>query len=160
MASLTPAAPIRLWACIAHHTAFRCGGWASVRDVGGVVTGFAGGQRNTTPRRMALAGLAAALRELPPGAPVRVETSSPELAALTGELAAARAAGDPDLDLWTQIHAAAKGRHLDLVQVPSPPETAAAFVAAWADAAMNKGKSGGLFSTAIPKSNLAKMPRA
>jgi hypothetical protein len=156
--------PIRLWTCPAHHTAFRCGGWASVRDVQGVVTGFAGGQRNTTVTRMALAGLAAALRDLPSvkdptsGEPIRVETSSPELAALAGARAALPADSGPDLDLWVRIHADSAGRRLEVVMAPSRPETAIAFVAAWAEVAMNKAKTSGPFSTAIPKPNLARMP--
>ena len=154
--------PIRIWTGATHHPAFRCGGWASVRVSGGVVSGVAGGERNTTARRMALAGLAAGLSDL--GADktptIRVHTTSPELAALGDVLAGLETSGggpDEDLDLWARIITAAKGRRLELVSVPFAPDTPAAFVAAWADLARDKAKASGPFTAPIPRMNLAKV---
>ncbi len=168
--------PIHVWSGASHHGAFQCGGWACLRLINGQVTGFAGGERRTTPGRMALAGLAAALRELPavgnPGAgEVVIETDSPELITVAGLLTGSRRAGgegpsespEADLDLWARILVGAKGRRLRFVRAPLTPETPTAFVAAWAEVAMNKAKSSGPFSAAIPRPNLAKvagLPRA
>ncbi|HEY2660033.1 MAG TPA: ribonuclease H [Caulobacteraceae bacterium] len=156
---------VQIWTCAAHHSVFRCGGWASVRLSAGLVTGVAGGERNTTARRMALAGLVAALRDLPSADSsssaglVRVHTTSPELAAFAGFLAdsAAGASPDEDLDLWAQIVTAAKGRRLDLVRAPVHPGSPMAFAAAWADLGMDKAKARGPFTAAIPKPNLAQV---
>lgn len=151
--------PIQIWTCAAHHPAFRCGGWAFVRRVEGQVSGVAGGERNTTARRMALAGLAAALRDLPTGqGPVRIETTSAELAGLAGVLTRRTAPDEPDedKDLLAPILDAAKGRRLELVRVAAGPRTPTAFAAAWAELAMDKAKATGPFAAAIPKTNLAK----
>jgi ribonuclease HI len=160
--------PIRLWTCSTHHTAFRCGGWASVRSLDGQLTGAAGGERNTTAARMALAGLAAGLADLPtlkagqPPQTITLETNSPVLAAFSTILATLAATSDnapeADLDLWARIITGAKGRRLALTLVPMKPETAIAFVAAWADLAMDRGKTRGAFAMAIPRINLARMP--
>jgi ribonuclease HI len=153
---------IRIWASAAHHPAFRCGGWAWVRSAGGALSGAAGGERYTTPRRMALAGLVSALRDLPktPG-PIAIQTTSPELAALASVLTgkAPRPDGDPDedLDLLAQIAAATAGRAVTIVRVVREPRAPAAFTGAWADLAMDKAKATGPFSSAIPKTNLAKL---
>jgi hypothetical protein len=156
-------AAIRIWTCAAYHPAFRCGGWASVRLVDGQVSGAAGGERYTTIGRMALAGLAWALRDLPASAAplaVGVRTASPELAAVSRRLAApdkAAEAPDEDLDLWAQILAAASGRRLS-IDISSPkPGDPLAFAAAWAELGRDKAKATGTFTAAIPKANLAKL---
>jgi hypothetical protein len=158
-------APIRLWIETTHHAAFRYGGWAYVREADGAVTGYAGGERNITPARLDLAGLAAALNGLPAGAAVAVRTSSPAL------LAALRVALDPptagspdtpaeDLDLWAQLMTAVRGRSVTLQTAPRAPQTPAAFLAAWAEVGQDKAKTAGRFAAAIPRSNLAKLALA
>lgn len=156
--------PIRIWTSAAWHPAYRCGGWACVRTAAGQVSGAAGGERYTTASRMALAGLAAALRDLPaPGQgadTISVLTSSAELAAFAGVLAgqAQAAAPDEDLDLWAQILTAAKARRLTLARAPVLPGAPTGFTTAWAELARDKAKATGPFSAAIPKTNLAKVP--
>jgi hypothetical protein len=152
--------PLQIWVCAAHHPAFRCGGWASLRLDGGQVSGAAGGERNTTAGRMALSALASALRGLPQGhdlGSIRVQTTGAELVVLP-EILAGRAQPEEDLDLWAQIAIAAKSYRLELVRVPVDPATPTAFAAAWANLAMDKAKAGGPFTAAIPKANLAKAP--
>jgi hypothetical protein len=161
--------PIQIWTCAAFHPAYLCGGWASVRVGPGQVMGVAGGDRCTTASRVALTGLAAALRDLPPGDergvknPVDIRTTSPELAAFAEVLAHLGSPGptappDDDLDLWAQIFTASAGRPLKLIVIPLEPDTPAAFATAWADLARDKAKASGPFTAAIPKSNLAKVP--
>jgi hypothetical protein len=146
---------ISLWTASTHHAAFRCGGWASVRLVDGQPSGMAGGERATTAARMAMAGLIAGLRDLPPGVDVAVQTGGSELASLT-EVLAGRVQPEDDLDLWAQILTATKGRRLTLSRAVAVPDSPLAFAAAWAALAMDKAKMGGAFTSAIPKSNLAK----
>ena len=161
--------PIRLWTCAAYHPVYRCGGWASVRVGQGPVFGVAGGERNTTASRTALAALAAGLRDLPavggqaPASAIDIQTTSPELARFAGFLAGLgepnQAAGpDEDLDLWAQIATAAKGRRLSLALAALDTGAPIAFAAAWADLARDKAKAAGAFTAAIPKPNLAKIP--
>lgn len=148
--------PTLIWICAAHNPAFRCGGWAYVREVGGQLSGAAGGERYTSARRMALAGLTASLRGLPAGAAVRVETTSGELAGLAGALAGT-APPEEDLDLWAALLAAAMGRRLTLARVAAEPRTPCAFATAWAELGMDKAKAAGAFAAVIPKPNLAKV---
>jgi ribonuclease HI len=153
--------PIRLWTSASHHTAFRCGGWACAWVAGGQAAGLAGGERNTTPARMALTGLVSGLAALPAGADVAVHITSAELAAFAGFLAALPAqAGAPeeDLDLWARILTAAKGRRLSVTRAAVSPAAPTSFTAAWADLAMDKAKATGAFTSAIPRPNLAKAP--
>jgi ribonuclease HI len=152
-------APLRIWICTAHNPAFRCGGWASLRADANQVTGAAGGERNTTAQRMALAGLVSALRGLPPGADqlIHIQTTNPE-AALLAEILAGRAQPEDDLDLWAQVTIASRGYRLEIVRVPAKPDTPTAFADAWANLAMDKAKATGPFTAAIPKANLAKAP--
>jgi hypothetical protein len=159
--------PIRVWTCAAVDPVYASGGWASLRQVGGELTAFAGGDRRTSVSRMALAGLAAALKGLPrigKAAPAAIEihTPSPELARLPHRLATLRTAGGPDapsedLDLWAEIAAAAAGRTLSIARAIVEPRTPMAFVGAWADFARDKAKTDGAFTAPIPKSNLAKV---
>ena len=159
----------RIWTCAAHSPIYRCGGWAAVRAGLGLVTGVAGGERNTTVRRTALSGLAAALRDLPPvdektsGGPISIQTTSAELAEFAGFLASlgepTQPAGpDEDLDLWARISTAVKGRRLSVTRTPLEAGAPIAFTSAWADLALDKAKSTGAFATAIPKVNLVKIP--
>ncbi len=163
--------PIRLWLCAAHHPAFLCGGWAWVRELGGQVSGGAGGDRRTTGARMALTGLARSLKDLPALAPasalgeVRLETSSIDLATRAAVLADVADAGrggtaapETDLDLWAPVLAAARGWRIVLAYAPAVvADTPLAFTEAWAEVAMNKAKLGGPFASGIPKGNLAKL---
>ena len=152
---------VRIWVCGVQHPAFRCGGWAFVRLIEGQLSGAAGGERNTTLRRAALAGLAAALRDLPPNVAVGIETPSADLAALAKVLGGGApdpdAGPDEDLDRLAPILAVASKRRIAVRPVSAEPRTPAAFAAAWADLAMDKAKATGAFSAAIPKSNLAKL---
>jgi len=160
---------IRIWTCGAHSPVYRCGGWAAVRVSQGQVTGAAGGERDTTARRTALSGLAAALRDLPPiddpasSSPIRIQTTSPELAEFAGLLAQFGALTQPvgpdeDLDLWAQISTAAKGRRLGLTLAPLEAGAPIAFASAWADLALERARTRGAFVNAIPKANLGKIP--
>ena len=146
---------ITVWTVSTHHAAFRCGGWASVRLVAGEPSGVAGGERATTAARMALAGLIAGLRDLPPGADATVQTVGAQLMALPGVLGG-QIRPEEDLDLWAQVLTAAKGRTLTLSRAIAAPDSPLAFAGAWADLAMDKAKSGGAFASAIPKGNLTK----
>jgi hypothetical protein len=152
-------APIRVWLEIAHHGAFRIGGWAFVRQSAGVVSGSAGGERRIDAERNALQAIAAALAGLPPGAAVELHASSPLVLAIPARIAAAEAGQDPpadNLDLWAKASTALKP--IDLVLRPAQPTPGGptAFAAAWADFAQGRAKDRGAFSAPIPKVNLAK----
>jgi len=154
--------PIKIWLSAAYAPVYRCGGWASVRLHDGQRSGLAGGERNTTASRLALAGLAAALRDLATGAVVDIRTDSAELAAFNGLLASLgtptqAASPEDDLDLWAPILTASKDRRLSLSIASAAPKTPLAFAAAWSDLSRDKAKATGAFSAAIPKPNLAKV---
>jgi len=154
--------PVKIWLSAAFLPVYRCGGWASVRVSDGQRSGLAGGERNTTASRVALSGLVAALRDLPPGAVVDVRTTSPELAPFAAVIASLgtqtpAAAPEDDLDLWARIIAASAGRRLSLVRTPVDPAAPTAFAHAWAELARDKAKATGAFTSAIPKPNLAKV---
>ncbi len=134
---------VRLWIETTHHPAFRYGGWAYVRQAGGLVTGAAGGERGVTPGRLALHALVSALKDLPPGAVVALHTASPCL------LAAARlierppepdAAPSEDLDLWAHALGAIAGRTVTVHRDQMAARTPAAFLAAWAEVGQDKAK--------------------
>jgi hypothetical protein len=159
---------IRVWTCGSFHPAYLCGGWAVVRLNEGQLTGAAGGERRTSARRAALAGLAAGLGDLPSvgeaavGGPIDIQTTSPELLVFAGYLArldeGAQADGpEDDLDLWAQIWRVARGRKLILTRAGGETGSVSAFAAAWAELARDKAKAGGAFTAAIPKTNLAKL---
>lgn len=142
---------IRIWTSAAHSPAYRCGGWAAVRVGNDMVTGAAGGERDTTARRTALSGLAAALRDLPPvddrtsAGPISIQTTCAELAELAGFLASLEeptqhAWPDEDLELWTQISIAVRWRRLSLIRAPLAAGTPGAFASAWADLALDKAR--------------------
>ncbi len=154
--------PTKIWLSAAFSPVYRCGGWASVRLSEGQRSGLAGGERNTTASRLALCGLAAALRDLAPAAVVEIRSACAELAPFAGLLASLSAptqAAPPedDLDLWAPILTASKGRRLSLSVASVAPGTPLAFAAAWADLSSDKAKAAGAFSAAIPKPNLAKV---
>ena len=156
--------PIRIWTRSAHHPAFKCGGWAYVRVAGAERSGQAGGERNTRAERMALAGLVAALKDLPKAAAaLSIDLGSPELARLARRIVNGPALADDeapteDLDLWAQLATALKDRaatfELGDASFKGGP---APFAQAWADLASDKAKAGGAFAAAIPKPNLAKI---
>jgi len=154
---------IRIWARSSHHAAFRCGGWAWVRDDGrGEPTGQAGGTRDTTAARMALAGLVAALKDAPQG-PLVLDLAAPVLARAVHRLAqgpafTAEEAPAEDLDLWAQLATAVAGRAVAFTPAGEPFKGGpAAFAQAWAELAQDKAKAAGPFVAAIPRANLAKL---
>ena len=143
---------IRIWVETSHHAAFRCAGWAFVRQDADGLTGAAGGERHVTPERALLSGLTQALKDLPAGAGVEVRTGNRQIAALPQQIAGFADGNEPpteDLDLWAQLSTALKTVRI----VPAPPN---AFAAAWAELARDKAKATGPFRSAIPKPNLAK----
>ncbi|THD79861.1 MAG: ribonuclease H [Phenylobacterium sp.] len=146
----------RVWLEVAHHAAFRAGGWAYVRADGAAVTGAAGGDRRAEAERIALEGLIAALTAGAGGGPVRLMTTSPLIAALPARLRAATAGQDApseNLALWAQAATALAG--VDVVRVAAAPGTPTAFAASWAEFARDKAKAG-RFTWPIPRPNLAK----
>jgi len=153
-------ATIRIWLELAHHAAFRVGGWAFVRvDAAGQVSGTAAGERRLDPGRAALLALRAALQGLPPGVPAELSTASAAVLAIPRRLAAAEAGQDPpgeDLDLWAQAATALRSGQVALRRAEPAPGSPAVFAAAWAELARDRAKDKGAFSAAIPKPNLAK----
>jgi ribonuclease HI len=152
-------APVRIWLEVAHHQAFRIGGWALVRADGGAVSGTAGGERRITAARTGLTALAAALREIAPATPVELHTSSAFVLGVPARIAAAETGEAPpaeDLDLWAQAATSLRRLDVRIRRVALAPNTPAAFAAAWADFALQRAKDHGAFTHAIPKPNLAK----
>jgi hypothetical protein len=148
---------IRIWVETSHHPAFRCGGWAFVRKDAEGLDGAAGGDRHITPERAVLAGLAEALKGLPAGAAVEVQTGNAQIAALPGRIAGFSSGEEPpseNLDLWAQLTTALKT--VRIAPTASRPGTPTAFAAAWAELARDKAKATGPFRSPIPKPNLAK----
>jgi ribonuclease HI len=153
--------PIRLFIETTHHGAFRYGGWGVAREVGGAVSGVAGGERNTTAARIDLMALIAALDGLPPG-DASIQSASAGVIAAARLLAAPPAPGSEaapaeDLDLWARALKAAAGRTLSVLPARGGPDTPAAFLNAWAEVGRDKAKGQGRFSAAIPRPNLAKL---
>ena len=152
-------APVIIWLEIAHHAAFRIGGWAYVRLNAGVVSGTAGGERQTDPERSALTAISAALGILPPGSAVELHTSSPLVLATPRRIGAAEAGEDPpndNLDLWAKVSVVLGRVDLVVRRAQPTPGGTSAFAAAWADFAQGRARARGLFSAPIPKVNLAK----
>jgi hypothetical protein len=148
---------IQIWVEVSHHAAFRCGGWAFVRRDAEGLSGGAGGDRSVTPETAVLTGLADALKGLAPAAAVEVHTSSPQIAALPGRIAAFGSGEEPPtehLALWAQLATALKSTQVRRAE--SRPGTPTAFAAAWAELARDKAKATGAFRSPIPKPNLAK----
>jgi hypothetical protein len=147
-------AALRIWIAATHDRAHRNGGWAFVRDDGPPV-GWAGGERRTTRARMALAGLATALKGAASG-PVAVTAPATDARVLVTLLKPPEEPPTEDLDLRAELAKLLAGRAWTLA-VGAGPDTPVAFVEAWADFASEKAKGGGAFAAAIPKPNLAKI---
>jgi len=148
--------PIRIWLETDHQAAFRAGGWAFVLAEGRALSGAAGGERSASPERIALAGVVAAMRDVPAGAAVELSSASRAVLMVPHRLAAA--ADDPpteDLELWAQVSTALKGRSVRFAPTANAPKTPTAFAAAWAELARDKAKRAP-FQAPIPKVNLAK----
>ena len=151
-----------IWIQTSFHTAFKCGGWAYVRRIGGDVYGQAGGERYTSPQRMALGALIAALKDLPPGA-IAIQMDDGAVARTAALIAAGRPphgeeAPAEDLDLWARLTAALAGRN-PAFAIARPSKTSpTGFAAAWAELARDKANAQGAFVSAIPKPNLANVP--
>lgn len=152
---------MRLWLAASHDPAHRNGGWAFVRADGpgrGEVTGWAGGDRRTTRARMALAALAAACKDLPPGVAPAVVAPRPDALVLHTLVKPPADPPTEDLDLRAALAKVLAGRPWTLaIADPKAATTPLAFAAAWADLAAEKAKMGGAFVNAIPKPNLAKV---
>jgi hypothetical protein len=151
-------ATIRIWVEISHQPAFRAGGWAFVRAEGSALSGAAGGERTASPDAIALAGVLAALQDLPPTATVEIFSATARVAGAGRKVAELEASGEPpadDLALWVQLSAVLKVRPVRFSAAASQPRTPTAFAAAWAELAQDKGKTRP-FRAAIPKTNLAK----
>jgi hypothetical protein len=149
---------IRLWVEISHHAAFRSGGWAFVRAEGSALTGAAGGERAPAPDRIALAGLIAAMKDLPAGRVIEVRSATPLIGATSRRVADLEAGGEApadDLDLWAQVATALKTHRVRFGAAANQPRTPTAFAAAWAELARDKAKTSP-FRAAIPKANLMK----
>ena len=151
----------RIWIQTSHHAAFKCGGWAFVRAAGREVAGQAGGERYTTPDRMALSALLAALKELPKEA-VAIQMDNGVVARTAALIAAGRppegdAAPAEDLDLWVQLTGALAGRAASFAIAGPSKASPTGFAAAWAELARDKANAQGAFVSAIPKPNLAKV---
>lgn len=154
--------PLRIWIAASHDAAHRHGGWAFVRAgdqaAGNPAAGTAGGERRTTRARMALAGLAAALADLPADVPVAVVAPRPDALTLHGLLKPPEPPPADDADLRAALAQALAGRRWTLaVGDPAAAATPLAFAAAWAETASGKARMGGAFAAAIPRSNLAKV---
>ncbi|TAJ72338.1 MAG: hypothetical protein EPO51_09535 [Phenylobacterium sp.] len=147
---------VRLWIAASHDAAHRNGGWAFVR-VGAETVSRAGGDRRTTRARTILSGFLAALKDLPAGAALAVVAPRADALILHSLL---KPPADPpaeDQDLRAVLTKALDGKGWTLAVGDPAGPTPAAFTAAWADTASEKGKMGGAFQIAIPKTNLAKV---
>ena len=146
-----------LWLEIAHHAAFRVGGWAFVRrDPDGALTGWAGGERRITAERTALAAFTSAFKDI--RGPARVLTTAPLVVGVPARIAAAKAGEDPpseDLDLWALAMTALSGGDVAMAKAAAGDRTSA-FATAWAELGRDRAKDKGPFVSAIPKPNLAK----
>jgi len=153
---------VKIWTAAVYHAAFRCGGWAYVREGAPELAGAAGGDRNTTLEQMAFAGLAAALKTLPKAVtPVEVHTPHTELVGLSDHLKTRTMPKDLSTEVlgaWQTIVHLAAARPIQIVYDPPLAKTPLAFALAWADLARDKAKASGHFISPIPKPNLAKMP--
>jgi hypothetical protein len=153
---------VNIWTAAVYHAAFRCGGWAYVREGAPELAGAAGGDRNTTLEQMAFAALAASLKTLPKAAtPVEIHTPHTELVGLSAHLKSRTTPQDLTAAVhgaWLTILHVAATRPIQIVYDAPVAKTPIAFVLAWADLARDKAKASGHFLNPIPKPNLAKMP--
>lgn len=151
-------APVRVWLEIAPLPAFRVGGWAYVVQSAEGLGGWAGGGRQMSPERAALSALAAALQAAGDKAEVVVRSTSAVVSSVPQRIAEAHAGEPPaeDLDLWAQLSTRLGKTKVTIARVALDPASPNAFATAWAELARDKAK-GGAFSSAIPKTNLAKV---
>jgi hypothetical protein len=149
-------AAVRIWIAADHDAAHQNGGWAFVR-AGEALSGWAGGDRRTTRARMALAGLTAALKDLPAGASLAVVAPPADARVLHSLLRPPEVPPTEDLDLRAALTAALAGVAWRITAGDPKAATPLAFAAAWADLSSGKARTGGAFTAAIPKSNLAKV---
>ena len=147
---------MRIWIAAAHDAAHLNGGWAFVR-AGAQVHGVAGGDRRTTRARTALSGFAAALKDVPAGEPLAVVAPRPDALILQTLLKPPADPPTEDLDLRAMLAKALTGRAWTLSVGDPEALTPYGFAVAWANMAAEKAKTGGAFSAAIPKTNLAKV---
>lgn len=147
---------VRIWIAAAHDAAHLNGGWAYVR-AGKDVSGMAGGERRTTRARTTLTGFAAALKDLPAGAPFTVVAPRADALVLHQFLKAPKDPPTEDLDLRASLEKTLAGHAWSLALGDPDAPTPFNFTVAWADTASEKAKMGGAFSVAIPKTNLAKV---
>jgi hypothetical protein len=147
---------LKIWIAASHDPGLGVGGWAFVRD-GAAPSGFAGGDRRTTRTRMALAGFAAALKDVPAGEGLNVVAPEPDARVLHALLKPPLAALEDNPDLRAALAKALSARSWTLAVGDPKGATPAAFATAWADLARDKARSGGAFTAAIPKANLAKV---
>lgn len=130
------------------------GGWAYAILGEAEPRGAAGGDRRTTPMRMALTVAVEALEAAGPGTDLVVYTPSADLAA---GLAQALAAADEDKDLWERLAkqvGARTGKTEFRDRAAQKPDAAADFADGWANFALDIAKTKGLFASPIPKPNL------
>lgn len=147
---------MKLFIAASHDATYRNGGWAFVRT-GGEVTGWAGGERRTRRARMALAGFAAALKDLPVGDTLAVVAARPDALVLHTLL---KPPADPpaeDVDIRATLAKLLTGRAWTLAVGDPKGLPPLAFATAWSDLASEKAKMTGPFTNAIPRSNLAKV---
>lgn len=147
---------IRIWVETSYNTAFRCGGWAYVTAEGRAFSGAAGGERTPSMERVALVGLADALKALPAKFEIEIHSGNPHVLGAPRRIAGE---GDPpsdNLELWAQILTVSKDRPVRFFTAANALRTPTAFALAWADLARDKAKAAGAFRSAIPKANLAK----
>ena len=147
---------MKLWIAASHDATYRNGGWAFVRAAG-EVTGWAGGDRRTTRARMALAGLAAALKDLPPGVAPAVGAGRHDALVLHTLVKPPADPPTEDLDLRDALAKLLAGRPWTLAIGDPKGPTPLAFATAWSDLASDKAKMTGPFTNAIPRTNLAKV---
>ena len=149
---------IRIWVEFCHSSAYRSGGWAFVRAEGRALTGAAGGERTASPEAIALAGLLAAFKDLPPSAAVEVMSTLPGIYGAGRRITELETGGEADtedLARWAQLSAVVKARPVKFALAMNAPRTPTAFATAWAELAQDKAKTRP-FNAAIPKANLVK----
>ena len=141
---------LEIWTGVAWATG-GYGGWAHVRIGAGDAQGVAGGDRRTTPVRMALTAAIEALQTAgEPSAPVRLHTPEPALLQGPPE-------DGQDDDLWDRFNKVRGARTAPVTLVDSSRKAAdptAVFVHGWAEFALNIARGKGAFQSAIPKPNL------
>jgi hypothetical protein len=148
--------PIHLWFHATYNPAYKAGGWAWARLIGGEITGAAGGEKHLSFERLELLGLSNATPGLPEGQALVIHTANSRLAILNQLLTpagAGEAAPETELDVWARLVTALGKRPTRVVIGKAEPNTALGFASAWADLGKDRAKAGA-FKAAIPKANL------